>query len=279
MPDSPQTLSYEKPSLKKNRDNSLIPSSESVGDVTSRRVLSRRKALQEFYNLRQDKLKSTVPEDKSHIDAEEDEIELKLKDDDSLSQYLKNTLIEDILKLRNSITSKLNSHDMAKKSIIYDNYYELIKLGQVLGKLDTTNPPESDNSLKTLSLKLDESRNETKNDDYIDNVLHELATFINNKAIHFNTDFETIVNENQFFDSGKSVQDDKSASDYELPNDIDRFKLVQEINFLLERNGSILPEVSKTNIVADIQKILKRLDNHNEELLIIQLNELKKAFA
>lgn len=173
----------------------------------TRKVSSRRKALQEFYKLQEsEKLSSpnnetTEPQNQpensqqqenshgigiifngldanSHVDIE------SLGDAAELNKYIKTATVEDMLKLRNQAANKLNHHDVERKSIIYDNYYELIKLSQVLSNLDVA-------SAKTSSLDMDAKPKVT--DQYVNKVLGELTDFLAGEGAVFNQDFEEVA--------------------------------------------------------------------------------------
>lgn len=172
----------------------------------TRKVSSRRKALQEFYKLQESEglnsqtNQTTEPqkqpensqqenshgigvifnglETNSHVDIE------SLGDAAELNKYIRTATVEDMLKLRNQAANKLNHHDVERKSIIYDNYYELIKLSQVLSNLDVA-------SAKTSSLDMDAKPKVT--DQYVNKVLGELTGFLAGEGTVFNQDFEEVA--------------------------------------------------------------------------------------
>ena len=64
----------------------------------------------------------------------------KISNLNDIDNLIKTAPIEEILKIRNDLSAKLNSSNQTKKSIIYDNYYELIKLSNTLSDLSTSKP-------------------------------------------------------------------------------------------------------------------------------------------
>lgn len=155
------------------------PGTPVLGAATSRKVLSRRKALQEFYKI-QDSEASLGEEPKdvsSQVEA--------LDDPHKLNEFLRTAKAADILKVRNSAANKLNFHDLEKKSIIYDNYYELIKLNQVLSNLSADKDKKKS--------PMDEEREKPVTDEYVNSVLAELSAFLTNEASQFNQDFQKVV--------------------------------------------------------------------------------------
>lgn len=164
---------------------------------TSRKVLSRRKALQDFY-----KILSERKEEGEHLSADKEEehpVAEETKKDgpidyisqaealsrpENLSEFLKTAKPEEILKVRNSVANKLNHHDMEKKSMIYDNYYELIKLNQVLSNLSADK-----NNKKNM---LDDGVKPVTEED-VTRVFGELSDFLNSDAALFNQDFNNVV--------------------------------------------------------------------------------------
>lgn len=203
---------------------SPVPGTPTLGTPTlgsARKVSSRRKALQEFYNLQEAEARdseagnagnagkaengdtdhsnvsnlqtenSTQPElgigiitsgndAAKEIDAE------SLSDPAQLEKFVQTATVEDMLKLRNRAANKLNHHDVEKKSIIYDNYYELIKLSQVLSDLD-----EQAQTKNAIFDDLDDKV--AINDKYVENVLGDLNSFLRNEGSVFNQDFELVV--------------------------------------------------------------------------------------
>ena len=77
---------------------------------------------------------------------------------------IKTAPIEEILKIRNDLSAKLNSSNQTKKSIIYDNYYELIKLSNTLSDLSTSKPRKKSVSTGLKIFADDEDNGEDSGD-------------------------------------------------------------------------------------------------------------------
>lgn len=301
MSDTP-VLSYKKPSSASSRQQSSTPSHPSSplpksqfesprisSATTSRQVLSRRKALQDFYNIHHQESQDTNIEEL--ISSSETTNNVNFNDPEQLSKFMKSTPVEEILKLRNSITNKLNSHDLAKKSIIYDNYYELIKLSQILGDLSKPKPVAKENTLDGLGIFTNppnELKTKTKeiNDHDLDSIFTDLSKFINEDVQQFNTEFETVVKslqkdfDNDDNDSASSMKGIAENSEKDkFPESINKQQLVKEVNLLLDEDPKNVKQESKNKILNDIQDILKSLNVHHDELLILQLNKLKSKFT
>lgn len=305
MTDSP-ILSYKRPSTASSKQISNPPSHPSSplpnsqinspkippSNPTSRQVLSRRKALQDFYNIHHQEITGYDDDEKKQtLDGSTEELkEVSFNNPDEFSKFVKSTSIEDILKLRNSITNKQNSHDLAKKSIIYDNYYELIKLSQILGDLSKPKPPPKDDSLDSFKIFTDtdtETKTKTKEieDDYLDSVFNDLTSFIERDVSRFNSDFDSVISSlrDDFEDDNDSSASVKGmvepSTTKTFPQNINKIQLVKEINALLNIDSNNVDKTLKDTILADIQKILKNLSKKYDELLILQLNELKSKFT
>lgn len=295
-------LSYKKPSSASSRQQSSTPSHPSSplpksqfesprisSATTSRQVLSRRKALQDFYNIHHQESQDTNIEEL--ISSSETTNNVNFNDPEQLLKFMKSTPVEEILKLRNSITNKLNSHDLAKKSIIYDNYYELIKLSQILGDLSKPKPVAKENTLDGLGIFTNppnELKTKTKeiNDHDLDSIFTDLSKFINEDVQQFNTEFETVVKslqkdfDNDDNDSASSMKGIAGNSEKDkFPESINKQQLVKEVNLLLDEDPKNVKQESKNKILNDIQDILKSLNVHHDELLILQLNKLKSKFT
>ena len=295
-------LSYKKPSSASSRQQSSTPSHPSSplpksqfesprisSATTSRQVLSRRKALQDFYNIHHQESQDTNIEEL--ISSSETTNNVNFNDPEQLLKFMKSTPVEEILKLRNSITNKLNSHDLAKNSIIYDNYYELIKLSQILGDLSKPKPVAKENTLDGLGIFTNppnELKTKTKeiNDHDLDSIFTDLSKFINEDVQQFNTEFETVVKslqkdfDNDDNDSASSMKGIAENSEKDkFPESINKQQLVKEVNLLLDEDPKNVKQESKNKILNDIQDILKSLNVHHDELLILQLNKLKSKFT
>lgn len=263
MSSTPQ-LSYKKPSLNSPKVQSTSSftqeandSSPSATPVAATRKVSRRKALQDFYKMEDAK--------KGEPKAIDSDSKVPTSEAD-LQEFLQTSSMEEILKLRNDVSGRQSSQDLEKKEIIYDNYYELIKLSETLNNL-------SKPSLKK-SAGLQIIQQDTISDTYVDETLQELSNFISNDATKFSDDFRNVLknlNQNEADDSASvtAIVDSKEP----IPENIDRAKLIQEINSLLSagKHDSDL----KQKMELEIHLILEKLDYKLEELLILQLNDIK----
>ncbi|ABN66383.2 predicted protein [Scheffersomyces stipitis CBS 6054] len=269
------------PQLNTNNSNNSVPGSPSTPTVGTRKISSRRKALQEFYNIQE---KEDVNGSENTPTKSSGHDQINLQDPAELASFVKNASIEEILKLRNSVSSKLNTHDSEKKSIIYDNYYELIKLSQTLESISNARPQFSNSTtLNGLGIYEENGQNtsEAKDSDYLESTLSELSSFITSESSKFNDNFETIVqklqeNNTNDFDSAASII--SIVDDNNKFSAVDRKSLSVEVNQLLNKKLlEQLPEDQKGQVITEIETILQSLDVHKDELLILQLNDIKKS--
>ncbi|KAG7666230.1 uncharacterized protein J8A68_000225 [[Candida] subhashii] len=262
-----------------------------------RRVSSRRKALQEFYHIQEQSTSNT----NSTTSTEETNTsttttptpttgsKVDLQDVEQLKQFIQNSKIEDILALRNQMMYKLNSQDSEKKSIIYDNYYELIKLNNTLSDLSKKHPKETgaNTGLDALGIYSDESNDDNTGaaaadtkEIFLNNSLIELQEFVNSETKKFTGSFgsvlEALDSEISRSDSVASITTIKEDS-MPIPDDIDREKLIEEINGLLaiRTRQETFDEDYKKVVLKNIENVLSKLTICKHELLIIELNELK----
>jgi hypothetical protein len=111
---------------KENRKNN---SGKSALDA----IKEQRAALKNFYNLQQRTKHDEIPQHKnlssvSVADIGPSEIE-------DIDRFIATESYLNILKAENKVLDKLNSSKSEIKSIIYNNYYELIKINDVLEEL------------------------------------------------------------------------------------------------------------------------------------------------
>ncbi|OBA21385.1 hypothetical protein METBIDRAFT_21783, partial [Metschnikowia bicuspidata var. bicuspidata NRRL YB-4993] len=171
-----------------------------------RKVLSRRKALQDFYKLdaaRPTSPANNAPGPPNHADtagdqsigtpehgsgAEDQDVDLLLQtlgDDKAMDEFLKTAGARDVLRVRNAAANRLNGHDLERKSIIYNNYSELIKLSHILNDVFDQSTPESE-----FSHAQDQGSVGSQN---IDEYLAGLSLFLASEAAVFNLDFPSVV--------------------------------------------------------------------------------------
>ena len=151
-----------------------------------RKVLSHRKKLQEFYRLLE---KDDSASKSSNAIPERDEapatVAARLKEPEALDQFIKTASAREILKVRNEIALALSFHDSEKKTIIYDNYSELIKLDHTLG---STRDGMFQSTANELSMELPVSHPKK-----IPDMLDEVRERGRNDTALFNQDFRIVV--------------------------------------------------------------------------------------
>lgn len=99
---------------------------------------SRRKLLKEFYKLQESNKKdlekldlTQTPQPETDLEDRDDELTLESFDEFVKSQDFKTLILKE-----NSITEQLNSNQGEIKSIVYNNYYEFIKISNYLELLE-----------------------------------------------------------------------------------------------------------------------------------------------
>lgn len=251
--DNPE-LSYKKPSKKVKGDGSSSePLAESLR-VSSRKVSSRRRALQDFYKISEDdqKQKSEMsleneankPEQTSHGPGETESTgesvppaSVDFEDAEAVKQFLQLASINDILKERNEVSGKLLSQELTKKSIIYDNYYELIKLRQILdgvSKSSIVNTTQSAQSALDDLTNLNSGKETPEAVKSVEQILGDLKNFINKESKTFNADFNSVISNV----TSKHHHLDSTASIVAIPEkeetaDFDSAQLTAEISAVL----------------------------------------------
>lgn len=263
---------------------------EQVPTTQHRRVLSRRKALQDFYHIQDQSTSSTNTNEETNTTTDnENPPSVNLQDPDQLRQFIQTSKIEDILKLRNDMMYKLNSQDLEKKSIIYDNYYELIKLNDTLSDLSKKHPTKNGtttdmlNGLQIYNDKTNDGEGDTK-EIFLNNSLKELQEFVNTETKKYTGSFASVLESLQLetacADSAASIDTIRETKE-DIPVDVDKQELIKEIDSLLEvriRIGELDDDEKKVTI-DNIEKILLKLTIGKHELLILQLNDLKKGIS
>lgn len=259
---SPQVAQAELPATPTGSNSPVIKND------STRKVSSRRKALQEFYHLQKQQnqevptieVQSEAPQTTDRKQSITNGIDFD--DAESFKAYVKNTPIEDILKLRNTITGDLNSHDLEKKAIIYDNYYELIKLNDTLKNISN---PKPTNIMDTLE-KLDHNA--------ILTTLKELETFVDDNKV-FNNPFPKVLDELQKDYDGADMASTASVDGIiesdNIADSIDRTQLIKEVNLLLSG-----PIQSNDKVSQKIESMIKSL-KPSDELLINQLKSIQAS--
>jgi hypothetical protein len=248
--DNPE-LSYKKPSKQGKRDGTgSEPLAESLR-VSSRKVSSRRRALQDFYKISEDgqnrnaekslESKANEPEQTTHqlseSAGETGSASVDFEDAEAVKQFLQLASINDILQVRNGVSGKLLSQELTKKSIIYDNYYELIKLRQILdgvSKSSIVNTTQSAQSALDDLTNLNSRKERPENVKSVEQILGDLKSFINKESKTFNADFNSVVsnitNKHRHLDSNASMV---AIPDKEEAADVDSAQLTAEITAVL----------------------------------------------
>lgn len=292
-------LSYKKPGIKAAEEPPYSTASQSSQSPTTlpattlpapanRKVLAGRKKLQEFYHLQAELKKQEEKEKQQEGGAgaselldpvsvtTENSLEL-LNSPEKLSNYLKSNSINDILKLRNSIAHNLNSHDSEKKSIIYDNYYELIKLSEILGSLANNKSKSSGSNFGQFGQGIN-VHNKVVDGKNLEATFQDLISFVDTDVSYFSSKFEDLVEKSIDVPSDdsssiKTIVGGKDEEDVEI-NTAD---LEREINLLLASAAPISPE-EKASLVASIKVLLGDLGEKNS-LLSNQLKTVITKFS
>ncbi|CAH2354529.1 hypothetical protein CLIB1423_17S01200 [[Candida] railenensis] len=295
-------LSYKKPGSRaaeeaphstasqSSQSPTTLPAGGTLSAPANRKVSAGRKKLQEFYHLqaelkeKEEKEKEKQKQEGGTVASEsldpvtvttENSLEL-LNSPEKLSSYLNSNSIHDILKLRNSIAHNLNSHDSEKKSIIYDNYYELIKLSEILGSL-ANHKSKSTTSSSNIGqfgqgINLHNKVVDGKN---LEATFQELISFVDTDVSYFNSKFEDLVEKSIDVPSDdsssiKTIIGGKDEEDVE----INTSALEREINLLLASDVPVSQE-EKASLVTNINVLLGELDGKNSLLS----NQLKAVVA
>lgn len=270
-----------------------------------RKISSRRKALQEFYHLQQSQSnqrknnegengnneqdKSTEEPDDNSVNTEVQPSSLKTAED--VEQFIKTSSTKDILKLRNKIQLQLSSSSQKKKEIIYDNYYELIKLSNMLGDLSESKrlvaniPPVQDSEkidslsgFKIFSQTDDSNGPEVSIDTYLEEVLNDLSNFNQSTIKKFTTGgFDDVLNRlDRSSDRAESnasmvgVYNDTTVDS--IPDDVNKSDIINQISYILELPNQQLEESEKVEAESKIDKIIQSTAS---EALKLQLNTIK----
>ncbi|RCK65119.1 hypothetical protein Cantr_00832 [Candida viswanathii] len=307
MADSP-VLSYKKPSHNNNSSQriSSVPSTpnlsqpdsplgfsqlqlpSSIGSPrpststlpTARKVSSRRKALQEFYRLNEENHEDPSLGSGGSGSGSFDNIDISSLE--SIDNMIKNAPIEDILKVRNSITAKLSSSNQTKKAIIYDNYYELIKLSNTLADLTTARLAKKTDSTSAFKLYTDEDdeanrdKDELTKEEYVDKTLQELADFVSSEGSKFNGTFKEVLdNLNSSIASDNASMLTLKEDDQDELEQSEKQQIIDHINYILNLPTQEPDETAKEEAIKDIKQILA--DNPDNEILALQLTKIENT--
>ncbi|KAI5963178.1 uncharacterized protein KGF55_002970 [Candida pseudojiufengensis] len=279
--------------------------SQSQSQQPTRKISSRRKALQEFYHLQsQQASKNTTNETINNNDRNEpdeasitktDAIESsspskepKIETIEDVNNFIKNSSIKEILVLRNKIQSKLDSSSQKKKEIIYNNYYELIKLSHMLEDITNSNKKlpitniEKNNKLSGFKIyeEHDNDENDLNSaDKYINEVLEDLSQFNKNQISNFTEGgfkevlkrINTVQNQDRHFSNSSmiGVYNDEQIDEI---SEEDKTKRINQLNYILSLPDKELSAEEQSKAESMIDQILKSSEN---EVLNLQLNTIK----
>ncbi len=249
--------------------------------ASTRKVSARRKALQDFYHLNSNLDNATTDgNDTTHEGIS------KISNLNDIDNLIKTAPIEEILKIRNDLSAKLNSSNQTKKSIIYDNYYELIKLSNTLSDLSTSKPRKKSVSTGLKIFADDEDNGEDSGDKnlteltkegYVDQVLKELSEFASKEAPVFNGTFNDVLGKLKEQDESDNssmivLNDDKPTEKEESSEDIE--KQISHINYILNLPlKTNINDTEREQAIEYIDKVI--LDNPDNEILSLQLGKIK----
>ncbi|GME66951.1 unnamed protein product [[Candida] boidinii] len=231
---------------------------------------SRRKALKDFYKLQElqkqelaqvgkegsdiQKVNEGAKTDKAN-EPKEAKIPPKVLSLDNIDDFLAETDFIKLVEIENEITDALNSNQSEIKSIIYNNYYELIKINDVLKNLINKNS-------NSISVVKNAGKEEFFDDNDDDNEI-KIGEDESSESV-----IDSLNNIKKNIQSLKSV--DMSVltnSDLNPDKEIEKIKMTKQIdNLVLSRR---LPKP----VVEKVEKILPKLKG---ESIILQMNEIKE---
>lgn len=229
------------------------PASPRVGISGQRRILERRQKLHEFYKL-------TPPMDQGATFeglSPAQQVASPQADDldhdffgsqEEFAKLVATRPIGEILKRRNAASARLDAHDLAKKGMIYDNYYQLIQLSDTLGELTEKKIPAVPHPGHSDLVGLDD----------LEMVIKDLANFAERDIQSFDRPFsELFPTENV---------------DTENPSPIPS-SAIPEINTLLNVSPCDLTKEQRLSLVSQVETISKKCPP--DSLLAIQLQGIE----
>lgn len=258
-----------------------------VPERGTRNVLAGRKKLKEFYQLKKQEKEAAAAAasatataaastensngDANDIITFENSLSL-LDDEEKLKKYLQTNSIDDILKLRNSIAHKLSSHDSAKKSIVYDNYYELIKLSETLGSL--SNGEHTVDLSPTIHgvVPLSRKGRQVIDSGYLESVFDDLTSFVDNRVTNFCSNFQEIATAPSSNDDNSSITGMIARDEDDNNLSANKSKLEAELNILLKSDFNQFTEKQKSDLIKELKDI-KSLSTTNY-LLSNQIDQI-----
>lgn len=231
--------------------------------LTNRRILERRKALQDFYTLApgipnteqrysgSNELDVNV---KSGLLSDSLDDSLQFKSSQEFDTFMSNASIEQILHCHNTIAARLDAHDSSKKAMIYDNYYQLIQLSETLHGISS---PANANESPRDPMR---QRSTTMNSlDEFDSLMTNLELFTANTVPIYDLPF-AIMMQNSCPDPINTIY---SPS------------LISEITTLLNIDPSTLNSDVRKRLFNQVSEILTLVENNS--LIYTQLNRIKNG--
>lgn len=259
------TLSESNLPIEKSKGAERSQSGTGVGSSSSRR-----KALKDFYKLQELQKQELAQVGKEGSDIQKDaegaktdkanepketKIPPKVLSLDNIDDFLAETDFIKLVEIENEITDALNSNQSEIKSIIYNNYYELIKINDVLKNLINKNS-------NSISVVKNAGKEEFFDDNDDDNEI-KIGEDESSESV-----IDSLNNIKKNIQSLKSV--DMSVltnSDLNPDKEIEKIKMTKQIdNLVLSRR---LPKT----VVEKVEKILPELKG---ESIILQMNEIKE---
>lgn len=164
----------------------LAPGTPTLG--STRKISSRRKALQDFYKLHAENAENGKT-DKQEAVVSNDSLSRaeQLKNPEEFTKFMRSAPMAEILRLRNATAGTLSQHDLEKKTMIYDNFSELIRLSLVLNELKLPRKPDLDFA--------DPDENLQVTDEFIRQNLGGLKAYLAGPGAVFNQDLVSVVND------------------------------------------------------------------------------------
>lgn len=245
---SEHQISYKKPVKIKNELNE-----------------KRRKALKEYYKLKKQEKElkeSQGPKERKDsvhdIDSDGEVTEGHLvKEIDFLNSDFK-----DLVKDTNTLTSSINLINSSIKNIIYNNYYELIKLNEFLKDL---------NELDLSKLIIQDEDNKTNKKDAL-NLLNDTMDNASVKSIKLDggdgfTKLKSLMSEIEELDK-KEIKSNTELSNNKVAENITSYLKIEKKEDISE---------AKDEIKSNIEKLIAQVKGQEDkETLLRQLEEIQK---
>lgn len=286
-----ETLSYKKPSKKTatqvptspivnktpaTPSESKLPSENSKGGERSQSSTgvgsssSRRKALKDFYKLQELQKQELAQVGKEGSDVQESAQGAKINQAsepkeintppkvlslDNIDEFLAETDFIKLVEIENEITDALNSNQSEIKSIIYNNYYELIKINDVLKNLINKNS-------NSISVVKNAGKEEFFDDNDDENDI-KIGEDESSESV-----IDSLNNIKRNIQSLKSVDMSiLTKSDLHSDKETEKIKMTKQIDDLV---------LSKRLPKSTVEKVEQILPELKGESIILQMNEIKE---